>query len=340
MEFIKEHLCQLPYCYAVSAMEIEGRLKYLFATDDTGPCYSIDAETGDKDTVWKEPGGTMSIVPLAGQNAFLASQKFLPGFAARSARIVRADFEDGQWQVSPWMELPYVHRFDLLRRNGVCWFLGCILTTTDKPKADWSYPGQLVVAEIDEEFSAPKNLMVIAEGMTHNHGYLRMQREGYDEAYTACDEGIFRVVPPETREGEWTVEKILDKAASDIALCDIDGDGEEELAAIEPFHGNQFVVYKKYGTEYKELYRYPEPMEFIHVVWGGKLGGKPVFLGGCRAINKEFFVLSWEDGKMQMQKIETDHGPSNVFVLRMPHEDRILTANRESAESAVFTVKK
>ena len=90
MEFQKEHLCHLPCCYAVSPLWQNGRLKYLLATDDIGPCYCIDAQDHTCETVWEEPGGTMSIIPLPGTNGeFLASQYFLPNFSALHARIAR-----------------------------------------------------------------------------------------------------------------------------------------------------------------------------------------------------------------------------------------------------------
>ena len=78
MNFEKTHLCRLPCCYAVSPLTLDGRLKYLLATDDHGPCYCIDAQTLEQETVWEETGGTMSIIPLPGTNGeFLASQRFL-----------------------------------------------------------------------------------------------------------------------------------------------------------------------------------------------------------------------------------------------------------------------
>lgn len=339
MKFEKKHLCDLNYCYAVSPLTVDGKDKYVLATDDTGPCYLIDAETYEIETVWEEPGGTMSIVPLPGKNGeFLASQHFLPGFTALEARIVRCSKKEGKWQVAPWTDLPYVHRFDILERNGVYYFLGCILTTTGKPQTDWNFPGKLVVAELNSNFDPPKEFKTIATGMTKNHGYCRVEREGYPEAYIACDEGVFQVIPPEKKDSQWTVNKILDKAASDVALVDIDGDGIEELAAIEPFHGTDFVVYHKDGEEYKEIYRYPEKMDFLHVIWGGRLKGEPVFLGGCRAINKEFFVLRYKDGEIKAEIIEEGHGPSNVAIIKKDGKELILTANRESNEGALFTV--
>lgn len=339
MRFERRHLCELPFCYAVSSVTIDGRVNYIFAADDAEPCYSIDAVTYEKEAIWDEPGGTMSIVPIPGTNGeFLASQLFLPGFSALNARIVRANRKHGVWEVKPWLEMPYVHRFDILERGGVFYLICCILSTTDKPQADWKYPGSIVAAELSNDFSAPREFKVIAGGMTKNHGYCRVERDGYAGAFTACEEGVFEVIPPEEKGGTWHVKKVLDTHGSDVAVCDIDGDGMEEIAVIEPFHGTDFVIYHKTLEGYTEIYHYPGKMDFVHAIWGGNLRGEPVFLGGCRAVNKELFMLYYRDGNIHEKTIETGYGPSNVSVFHGIKEDYILAANRESAEGALFTV--
>jgi hypothetical protein len=342
MEFIKTHLCALPNAYAVSCVIAQGKEYYLFAADDKGPCLSIDALTHRTERVWEGPGGTMSIVPIPDTDGeFLAVQNFMPGFHAKEARIVRVKRESDAWKVNDWMELPYVHRFDILERGGVRYLLCCILSGTDKPQADWNSPGYLLAAELSEDCAPPKKLTVIADGMRRNHGYWRMPRGEYTISYTSCEEGVFEVVPPAACGQNWSVRLILEKSVSDIALCDIDGDGLDELATIEPFHGTDYVIYHQTpgGDRYEEWYRYPGEMAFAHVVWGGALNGAPVFLGGCRALNREFFGLIYENGKLRPQMIETGFGPSNVKVLRASDGDRILTANRESAECALFLVR-
>lgn len=339
MKLTKKHLCRLPSCYAVSALPVVGRLRYLFAADDAGACLSIDAETLATDYIWDSPGGTMSIVPLPGfDGEFLASRRFLPGFESLHAEIVRVCWRNNRWEIAPWLKLPYVHRFDILERGGVRYFLGCILSSTSGEHADWSCPGYLVAGELNDRFEAPMELIRIAEGMTHNHGYCRVEKDGFSSALTTCDEGIFEVVPPAQRDGEWIVRKLLDVPASDVAIVDLDGDGTDELAVIEPFHGNAFVVYKPIGGVYREVYRYPYAMDFVHAIWGGKLKGKPVFLCGCRAIHKELFYLEWSDGAIREHVIELGYGPSNVHVIHADTEPEILVANRESGECAVFLV--
>jgi hypothetical protein len=337
IHFTKKDMTKIKDCYAVCAITACGRPYYIYAADCDGPCCVIDAQTGNVTTIWESPGGTMSIVPLPERDGeFLISQRFLPGFTARAARIMRVTFDGAAWRTALWMDLPYIHRFDILKSGGGYYFLGCVLSSTTKEQADFDFPGNLVAAPLDTNFSPPLKLEVIAGGMTRNHGYWRSRDA--QGAYTACDEGIFYVLPPNTDIGTWRVEKIFNRPTSDIALCDIDGDGEDEMAAIHPFHGDSFVVYKKNSGKWQELYRYPDPMEFVHAVWGGKLGGKAVFLGGCRAINKELFALYWNDGRMVKQILERGGGPANLAVEHTHEGDKILVANHGAGLASVFTV--
>lgn len=335
--FKKNELSKLPFCYAVSHITIDGQIHYLYATDGPGACLCINANTLEQETVWDSPGGTMSIVPIPNKNGeFLASQRFLPGFAARHAQIVHARRENGKWIVEIWMDLPYVHRFDILERGGQYYFLGCILSSTDAEKADWSCPGYLVAAPLSSSMSPPVNPEIIAKGMTRNHGYCKVEEPNGDYVFTACDEGVFKALPPNTHESSWNVVQILDKPTSDIAICDIDCEGDKEIATIEPFHGTDFVIYKQENSQYREIYRYPFKMDFVHALWGGYLCGRPGFLCGCRKLNKDLFWIQKSDSKLKTQIIEKGFGPSNVTVISGDTHNCILVANRESGQADMF----
>jgi hypothetical protein len=78
-------------------------------------------------------------------------------------------------------------------------------------------------------------------------------------------------------------------------------------------------------------------MEFIHVVWGGVLGGKNVFVGGCRSLNKELFVLYWENGRMVKQVLDRGCGPSNIAVDYQVGAARLLAANHSAGLASVYT---
>ena len=337
MTFRKTVLADLPYCYATCQVDVDGRPHYIFATDDRGPCYDIDAESGELETVCEGPGGTMSIVPLPGMDGqFLASQRFLPVFAGRDASIVRAVHTDGGWQVEPWADLPYVHRFDILERNGHRYLLGCILSSSTSPTADFSVPGCLVAAELNPSFDPPERFEQIAGGMHRNHGYSKFRRDGHDCALTACEEGVFEVIPPARPGEQWQVVQVLANPASDAVYVDLDADGQDELATIEPFHGTDFVVYHRQDGEFVPLYRHPEKMEFLHAIWAGNLDGEPAIIAGYRGLARNLFMLRWRDGEVRSEIIEHGGGPSNVTVVDHHGRPRLLVANRESHQAVFF----
>ena len=87
---------------------------------------------------------------------------------------------------------------------------------------------------------------MIRENMLKNHGYYKVTEDGVEQCLISCDDGVYRFTPPESEEQDWTVEKLVDEAASDAVLVDLDRDGEKELILISPFHGgNIFISIKR-----------------------------------------------------------------------------------------------
>lgn len=340
MKIEKKTLTKLHRCYATSSTVIDGETKILFATEGEGAAYMYSGADFVQSTVWDGPGGTMSMVPVPGKNGdFLAVQNFFPTFQSEKATIVWAQpLADGQWEVKTVLNLPYVHRFDILSAGGVNYFIGCTLCTSKTDKEDWSDPGKIYVGVIPEDLNQPIELTVIKEGLTKNHGYSRTTWNGVMAGMVTCDSGAFAVTPPQKAGDAWTIETVLERPISDIAVGDIDGDGVAELITIEPFHGNQFIINKKTATGYEKVYEYPEPMEFGHVVWMGKLRGVPTVIGGQRRHAKDLFYIQYKDGKYVKTTIETDIGPSNVAVINEADRDIIISANREIGEAVLYIV--
>jgi hypothetical protein len=337
MKFTKRHLCDLPSCYAAASVRSGGETLLLLAPDAPGPCYAFDSVTFRRETVWEEPGGTMAIVALPGGNGgFLAVQRFLPGFHAENAELVYVNHEDGKWRVNTLLKLPFLHRFAILERAGVRYLLCATLCTTKKNEQDWTSPGGLYAAELPDKLPHPISLARIAGGMTRNHGFWQVNQ---GTALISCDQGIFEILPPEKRGAGWTVKQLTDKPASDIALGDIDGDGADEMAAIEPFHGNRFVIYKNNDYKHQPLFSYPGRADFLHVVWGGKLRGENVFIGGGRGGDKELFLIRHNHGNLTSKAIDKGAGPANICVVNGKERDLILAANHEKGEGAVYVVE-
>lgn len=343
MRYEKKFLTNLHRCYATSSTYVNEERYILLATEGEGACYSYKGENFEQETVWDGPGGTMSMIPVPGKNGdFLAVQNFFPTFQSENATIVWArPAEDGKWDVKDLFKLPYVHRFDILEANGKCYFIGATLCTTKEFKEDWSNPGKIYVGEIPEDLNTPIELSVIKEGLTKNHGYCRTTWNGVMAGIVTCEEGVFVVTPPQNNNEEWKLEQIMNRPTSDIAVVDIDGDGEDELVTIEDFHGGNFLINKKIDGEYKVIYKYPKEMDFGHVVWGGELRGIPSIIGGYRRNEKELFVIQCDDKEkltFKTEVIEAGVGPSNVAVINDKDRDIIISANRELGEAALYFV--
>ena len=342
MKIEKHFLTELNRCYSANSIVVDGQPRILLATEGEGPCLAwTGADYMASHTVWEGPGGTMSIVPIPGTNGeFLAVQKFFKMVQWEEAKIVHVrPMASGGYEVSDVLHLPYIHRFDLLSVGGRHYFIGCTLATTKESKEDWSNPGKIWVGEFTG--AGQLEVSVLKDGLTKNHGYSRLTRDGQMSGLVTCEQGAFEVTPPPAPGAEWSVTQLMDWPISDISAIDIDGDGELEFATIEPFHGEYFRVYKKIDGAFRKIYEHPEVTEFYHVVVGTTLAGRPVFIGGCRRGKQQlFYVEATPSGPLQLEAtvIEAGVGPSNVYVLHEETRDIIVAANREKGEAALYFV--
>ena len=344
MNIQKQVLATLKGCYSCNSIELDGRTNILLASEGENACLAWSApDYKQSHTVWEGPGGTMSIVPIPGANGeFLAVQKFFKMFQWEEAKVVHVKpLAGGGYEVTDVLHLPYIHRFDLLTVDGRHYFIGCTLATTKESKEDWSDPGKIWVGEYTGP--GPLQVQVLKDGLTQNHGYDRLVRNGKMTGLVTSREGAFEVSPPQTPGGDWTVEQFMDWPISDISTVDIDGDGELEYATIEPFHGEYFRVYKKIDGKFVRIFEHPEVSEFYHVVVGATLAGTPVFVGGCRRGKQQLFYVKAKSTSpltLEAVVIEEGVGPSNVYVINEAGRDIIVAANREKAEAALYVVTK
>ncbi len=344
MNIEKKHLTDLSRCYATASIEIEGETTVLLASEGEGACYAFSGPDYSRQrTVWDGPGGTMSIVPIPGRTGeFLAVQKFFKLFQWDEAIVVWVKPQAGGGFASRQiLHLPYIHRFDLFKVGERIHFLGCTLAESKDSREDWSRPGKVYVGELGADWDRPLELEVLREGLYRNHGYARSVWKGSEAGLVTSDEGAFAILPPASEGAIWSIERFMDWPISDIAACDIDGDGELEYATIEPWHGEHFRVYKKLDAAFRQVWEHPELSEFYHVVVGTRIGGRPAFIGGCRRGSQELFCLrASSPSPLQLEAVTIDKGvgPSNVAVVHEGERDVIVSANREKGEAALYFV--
>lgn len=340
MNYKKKVIGNLDTCYAVSSTTINGNKKLIFATESQGGCYLYDLAEEKTQTVWEAPGGTLSIAEIPGTNGdFLAVQGFFPIYQAAEATIVWVhQQEDSTFQITKFLDVPYVHRFGIIRKHDKNYLIIATLCSSKTSINDWSDPGVVLVGELPDSPTDPIELHVLMDGLTKNHGFWQGNLDGDNTFLITSDEGAFAIYPPEAVNGQWCVRPILNTPVGDIAVADIDGDGIDEILTIEGFHGDRVKIYKKQGAHYQEIWQYPGDIKFGHVAWGGILKGIPTFLCGYREGNKELFEIQYKNGGFETQLIDEGQGPSNIYVFQHNSKESILAANRESNEAVIYDV--
>ncbi|MBS6642192.1 MAG: hypothetical protein KH366_01260 [Clostridiaceae bacterium] len=346
MKLKKIKTYELEKCYSIAPLLYQGKQHILVAAEKINKCLLFDLYGNLEETVWDTPGGTMSMVQVPGSDGwFLATHKFYSPNDSKEAEIVLVTPKGrDDWQVQTIVKLPFVHRFDILTRNGAHYLIACTLKSGHEYKDDWSSPGAVWGCRLPDEPEGYKensmlSLTCLKEGMLKNHGYCRCG--GQDDGYglISAENGIFRVTPPDMPDGEWRMEQLTKEPASDVAAVDFDGDGSLELIAIAPFHGNEIKIYHLEDGKYQVAYRYEQPAEFGHAIWAGNVYGKPGAVIGYRKEKREILGFTYENG-YHAAVLETDAGSANVMRYERDGVECMVSANREINEIAFYEIEK
>lgn len=345
----KTVIAELDKCYSIAPLTYHGKPHFLVAAEKQNRCILFDVEGNEKETVWEQPGGTMSMVQVPGSDGqFLATHKFYSPNDSKEAKIIIATPEEsGEWGIKTLVDLPFVHRFDIIRGGNENYLIACTLKSGHEYKDDWRAPGKIYTAKLPaglSEFNENNQLKltVLKDGMLKNHGYCKVT-EGDEEFAVVCGEnGVFRCYPPKETDGPWTVKQLLDTPASDAVMADLDGDGEKELLVLSPFHGDTITIYKSGADGFTPVYVYPQKAEFLHAIWCGKIAGKTAAVVGHRKGIMELLAFLWDEEKKEytFYKIDEGRGPANVYAYSHNGEDILIAANRETDEVAMYIFEK
>ncbi|HBC27416.1 MAG TPA: hypothetical protein DC013_08395, partial [Ruminococcaceae bacterium] len=158
MVYHKKVLASMNKCYAIAMFQDGNAGSFLIGTEKEGPCRRFALDGTPMETVWEGPGGVMTMVQVPGrEDQFLSTQEFYsPNCGGDNARIVTCTRQpDGAWQVKTLCDLPYVHRFGLIRaKDGRFWLLACTIKSACEYKEDWRFPGKVFAAPLPENLDA------------------------------------------------------------------------------------------------------------------------------------------------------------------------------------------
>lgn len=347
MKLVKRKSIELEKGYCVAKLRYHGEEKLIAAAEKVNKCLLFDLYGNLEETIWEEPGGTMSIAHIPGSDGcFLAVQRFYSPNDAAGAGIVYVEPEaENHWSVKQVAELPFVHRFGILEKNHHYYIVACTLKSGHKYKDDWTVPGKIWTAQLPENFdkveagSSPIPFTVLKEGLTKNHGYYQGRDGSGDFALVGSENGIFKVEPPEKPGEPWKCSQMIEDAASDMALSDLDGDGEQELVTISPFHGDTLNIYHKSAKGYVLTGICPGKLEFAHGIWSGMIDGKPVVLVGHRGGEQSIVMITCENGSYSYETLLTYAGSANLLVYERRGKNCLISANRENNEIAFYDME-
>ena len=344
MKAVKKKLAELTVCYCVAPLQVDGKRCFAVASEKEYACLLFDEQGNQIDKIWDGPGGTMSIVQIPGaDSAFLATHRFYSPNNCKEASIVLCRKAGEGWKVQTLADLPGVHRFDILTKNGTNYLIACTIKSDYEFKDDWRFPGKVFACALpDDLLSLPEDfrlpLRPVREGMVKNHGYSRYRKNGSQYGIVTSDEGVFCFAPPADQEGEWQVEKLLEEPVSDALLLDFDGDGKDELLTLSPFHGDTLRVYKLIGGAYEPVFTCDRPLPFLHAICPAVVGDRLIAVIGYRKGERDLLAVSFHDSAYQVDMLDHDIGPANAVSYTLDGQCVILAANRETNEVARYVL--
>lgn len=336
-------------CYAIGMFDGADARSFVVGVEKEGPIRRFALDGTPMETVAEGPGGVMTVTQVPGRDdQLLATYKFFsPNFGGDDAKIVSyTRAADGTWTESTLCDLPYVHRFGLLRgADGQLWLLACTIKGACRQfKEDWSVPGAVYAAPLDgrlerhDQFNQVK-LTRLANYQVQNHGFWTAPDKSYALVSTAA--GVFRYVPPARLGGEWDVRCLIVQPTSDICKVDFDGDGVDEILTISKFHGDTLSVWHEteHADKYELVWTDPERRKFLHAIWSGTLAGEQCAVVGNRKDGRDLLRVHYADGAYHVEVIDHDFGPTNCWVYTDEQgQDQIIAANRETDQVALYAV--
>lgn len=348
MKYTKKVIAEMPKAYAIGAFDGADARSFLVGVEKDGPIRRFALDGTAMETVAEGPGGVMTIAQVPGRNdQFLATCEFFsPNYGGDTAHIrcyTRAN--DGSWSSNKLCDLPYVHRFGILEAaDGRLWLIACTIKgACRKIKNDWLTPGAVLVAPLGARLEEhdDKNqleLAVLADGQVQNHGFWVAPDSSFALVSTAA--GVFRYVPPATVGGAWEISCLIVQPTSDVCMADFDGDGRDEILTLSAFHGDTLSVFREGECEdvYELAWRDPESRDFLHAIWSGAIDGQECAVIGNRKGGRDLLRVSFADGTYRVETIDHDRGPANCCVVEDGDVTRIVAANRETDEVALYEV--
>jgi len=344
MQLTKRVLARLKSPYPLGLLALDGKQCVVGSTEDHGPVVMAAPPYDEAIEIVPGPGGCMALVPDAERPGELyAIMGCFPGYKFQTGAIYRIGREAGQWTRTKLADLPFAHRIDFVTRGGNRYLMAATLAADKSDPSDWSRPGTLYACRVPRQPEEQWSLVPVLENIHRNHGLLVQRFEGRRSILVSGTEGLF-ASNLEQPGGSWAFKTVLRDEVSEVVVLDVDGDGEDELITIEPFHGNFLRVYKRFPGRYEKAWE--GEIAFGHGLLAGRLGGAPSILVSNRAESRDLLLFQFPQGARPSGRglseptrtvVDPGAGAANMLILSHNGEDRIFSTNQSAGEIAVYS---
>lgn len=343
MQFSKRRLLEAEQGYSVASLTLLRTTCVLCAPESPGPAMVFPAPGLEPSVLAAGPGGCMGFAGLPGRDdALLMITEFYPVFQSECAGVHLYTPVDGfsrPWRGRRVLDLPFVHRIATVDVGGSGFLVAATVCARKAFQDDWSKPGAVYVVRIPEDLDGEWIAQPVIERVHKNHGMNVGTHRGRQTVFISGTEGVFALFVPDGPDDAWEHEQIIDHEVSEVFPFDLDGDGQDELAVIEPFHGDTLAVYKRSGVAWDRVFA--AELGFGHGLWAGRLAGDGAVIVGNRAGSKHlccYRVASPSPFQMEEIVIDPGAGTTNVTVVDLPEGQTVVAANPENREYALYRV--
>ena len=341
MRVERKSIATMSMPYAVATVRLGGRVRTVAATEDHGKTIISSPPDWEAQEMLAEPGGCMSVAQPAGSERLFAIYGCFPGYQFHHAAVYEIlPKEGGQASdLRSIFPLPFAHRICFATRKGTEYLISANLARTKKSPDDWADPGAVHAAVVPDSPEGEWVQESILGELHKNHCMYSGILQGRRVLMIGGAEGLFSFDLDADEEG-WEARPILNHEISEVVAIDLNGDGFEELVTIEPFHGNQLVVYRRDGTAWSRVGEYS--LEYGHGVCGGLVNGKRVLVVGNRAGdgNLELFIPEvTADLRLTRRVVAGGVGAANVALVEHEGESWIVAANQRESEVVAYRIE-
>ena len=349
MKIEKRSLCTMNMPYAIGGLSLGTEQCVVGATEDHGPIMLVRPPYREATELVPGPGGCMSLLADRERPGELyAIMGCFLGYKFQSGGVYRIRRSEGAaesgWAASRVIDLPFAHRIELVKRGSQRYLIAASLASDKRDPADWSKTGTLYAAKLPGSEGEAWAITPILEGIHKNHGLLVTRFQGSRSILVSGSEGLF-VIDLERQGETWTPAHAMSQEISEIAVFDLDGDGQDELVTIEPFHGNLIRIYKTKAGAWSKVWE--SGLEYGHCLLAGTVLGQPAVLVSNRSGGRSLLLFQFAPGSSGSGRgfpeptqtvLDPAAGAANMLIVNSRGTDLVFSTNQAAGEIVVYSL--